>query len=93
MCTHTCTHTHKHIHVHIYTRIHICTHLHTSGGSRISKRRFPLVVDHRRRGLGAQPPAAEEVLILKSIQSIESYNVLYLTETIINYELANSVSS
>ena len=25
-----------------------------SGGSRISKRRFPLVVDHRRRGLGAQ---------------------------------------
>ena len=50
-----------------------------SGGSRISKRRFPLVVDrHRRRGLGAQPPAAEEVLILKSMQSIESYNVLYL---------------
>ena len=36
----------------------------TSGGSRISKRRFPVVV--------------EEVLILKSIQSIESYNVLYL---------------
>ena len=49
-----------------------------SGGSRISKRRFPLVVDHRRRGLGAQPPATEEVLILKSMQSIESYNVLYL---------------
>ena len=32
----------------------------TSGG-------FPLVVDPRRRGLGAQPPAAEEVLILNGI--------------------------
>ena len=41
---------------------------------RILKRWFPLVVDHRCRGLGAQPPAAEEVLIFKSIQSIESYN-------------------
>ena len=50
----------------------------SSGGSRIFKRWFPLVVDHRRRGLGAQPPGAEEVLIFKSIQSIESYNVLYL---------------
>ena len=38
-----------------------------SGGSRIFERWFPLVVDHRRRGLGAQPPAAEEVLIFKSI--------------------------
>ena len=49
-----------------------------SGGSRIFERWFPLVVDHRRRGVGAQLPAAEEVLIFKSIQSIESYNVLYL---------------
>ena len=52
--------------------------LHCSGGSRIFERWFPLVVDHRCRGLGVQPPAAEEVLIFKSIQSIESYNVLYL---------------
>ena len=50
----------------------------SSGGSRILKRWFPLVVDHRCRGVGAQPPAAEEVLIFKSIQSIESYNILYL---------------
>ena len=49
-----------------------------SGGSRISERRFPLVVDHRRRGLGAQPPAAVEVLIFKSILTIESYSILYL---------------
>ena len=49
-----------------------------SGGSRIFERWFPLVVDHRRRGLGVQPPAAEEDLIFKSIQSIESYNILYL---------------
>ena len=49
----------------------------SSGRSRISERWFPLVVDHRCRGLGAQPPIAEEVLIFKSIQSIESY-ILYL---------------
>ena len=49
-----------------------------SGGCRIFERWFLLVVDHRRRGLGVQPPAAEEVLIFKSIQSIESYNILYL---------------
>ena len=55
-----------------------------SGGSRILKGWFPLVVDHRRRG----PPAAEEVLIFKSIQSIESYNVLYLRPLSLNYELA-----
>ena len=58
-----------------------------SGGSRIFERWFPLVVDHRRRGLGAVPPAAEEVLIFKNIQSIESYNILYLRP-----ELATLVS-
>ena len=42
-----------------------------SGGSRNSKRGFPLVVDPRRGGLGAQPPAAEQVLILKGMQSNE----------------------
>ena len=31
----------------------------TSGGSRNSERVFPLVVDPRCRGLGAQPPDAE----------------------------------
>ena len=30
-----------------------------SGGSRNSERGFPLVVDARHRGLGAQPPDAE----------------------------------
>ena len=55
-----------------------------SGGSRIFERWFPLVVDDKRR---AQPPAAEEVLIFKSIQSIESYNILYLRP-----ELATLVS-
>ena len=34
-----------------------------------------LLVDHRCRGLGAQPLAAEEVLIFKSIQSIEFYTL------------------
>ena len=33
------------------------------------RREFPLVVDPRCRGLGAQPPAAEEVLSFKSIHS------------------------
>ena len=60
---------------------------HNSGESRIFERWFPLVVDHRCRGLGAQPPAAEKVLIFKSIQSIESYNILYLRP-----ELATFVS-
>ena len=32
--------------------------------SRNSKRGFPLVVDLRHKDLGAQPPAAEEFLIL-----------------------------
>ena len=51
-------------------------------------------IDHRCRGLGAQPPAAEEVLIFKSIQSIENYNVLYLRPlSIINYELATLEAS
>ena len=59
----------------------------SSGGSRIFERWFPLVVDDRRKGLEAQPPAAEEVLIFKSIQSIESYNILYLRP-----ELATLVS-
>ena len=36
-----------------------------SGGSRNSKKGFPLVVDPRHRGLGVQTPAAEQVLILK----------------------------
>ena len=35
-----------------------------SGGSRNFGREFPLVIDPRCRGLGAQSPAAEEVLIL-----------------------------
>ena len=48
-----------------------------SGGSRISERRFPLVVDHRHKGLGAQPPAAVDVLIFKSILTIESYIAFY----------------
>ena len=43
-----------------------------SGGSRIFEKWFPSVVDHRCRGLGAQPPAAEEVSIFTSIQSIEN---------------------
>ena len=51
---------------------------HLSGGSRIFERWFPLVVDHRHKGLGAQPPTAEEFLIFKRIQSIESYKILYL---------------
>ena len=42
-----------------------------SGGSRNSKRGFSLVVDPRRGGLGAQSPAAEQVLILKGMQSNE----------------------
>ena len=48
-----------------------------SGGSRNFERWFPLVVDHRHRGLWVQPPAAEEVLMFKSIQSIESYITFY----------------
>ena len=48
-----------------------------SGGSRIFERWFPLVVDHRRRGLGAQPPATEEVLIFKSMKVITFYTLDY----------------
>jgi len=33
--------------------------------SRNSRRRFPLVVDPRCRGLGAQPPAADKVLVFQ----------------------------
>ena len=44
-----------------------------SGGSRNFERGFPLVVDPKRRGLGAQPPAAEEVLIFKCMKSNEIY--------------------
>ena len=65
-----------------YTLLNYCLY---SGGSRIFERWFPSVVDPRCRvvdprcrGLGAQPPAAEEVLIFTSIQSIENYNILYL---------------
>ena len=46
-----------------------------SGGSRNSERGFQLIVDPKRRGLGAQPPAAEEVSIFKSIQSNEKFNI------------------
>ena len=49
-----------------------------SGGSRIFERWSPSVVDHRCRGVGVQPPTAEEVLFFTSIQSIEKYNILYL---------------
>jgi len=58
------------------SQFNACPHI--SGGSRIFERWFPSVVDHRCGGLGAQPPAAEEVLIFTSIQSIENYNILYL---------------
>ena len=47
----------------------------TSGGSRNSERGFQLIVDPKRRGLGAHPPAAEEVSIFKSIQSNEKFNI------------------
>ena len=40
-----------------------------SGGSRNIERGFPLVVDPRCGGLGAQPPAAEDVLVFISIRS------------------------
>ena len=43
----------------------------TSGRSRNCEKGFPLVVDPRQGGLRKQPPAAEEVLIFKSIQSNE----------------------
>ena len=56
-----------------------------SGGSRIFERWFPLVVDHRRRGVGAQPPDAEEVLILKV------YNLLKVN-TYLSPELGTLVS-
>ena len=46
----------------------------TSGGSRNSERSFQLI-DLKHRGLGAQPPAAEEVSIFKSIQSNEKFNI------------------
>ena len=46
-----------------------------SGGSRNSERGFQLIVDLKRRGLGAQPPAAEEVSIFKSIESNEKFNI------------------
>ena len=49
-----------------------------SGGSRILKRRFHGLVDPRRRGLGVQPPAAEEVLIFKNTLSIEIYYKLHI---------------
>ena len=47
----------------------------SSGGSRNSERGFQLIVDPKRRGLGVQPPAAEEVSIFKSIQSNEKFNI------------------
>ena len=46
-----------------------------SGGSRNSERGFQLIVDPKRRGLGGQPPATEEVLIFKKIQSNEKFNI------------------
>ena len=49
--------------------------MYSSGGSRNSERGFQLIVDPKRRGLEAQPPAAEEVSIFKSIQSNEKFNI------------------
>ena len=56
---------------------HQTNHIHSSGGSRNFERRFPLVVDPRCRGLGVQPPAAEDVLIFISIQSNENSTLSY----------------
>ena len=55
--------------------IFFCRFVTASGGSRNSERGFQLIVDPKRRGLGAQPPAAEEVSIFKSIQSNEKFNI------------------
>ena len=48
---------------------------HDSGGSRNSETGFQLIVNPKCRGMGAQPPAAEEVSIFKSIQCNEKFNI------------------
>ena len=55
----------------------------SSGGCRILKRRFHGLVDPRCRGVGAQPPAAEDVLIFINTLSIEIYHKLHINSDIV----------